>query len=476
VSILPALDLEKLFAPIDARQPAGAFDAEDETFQGVDHEMVKFGGLRESELSWSYIDEASQSYLSKQCKHFRIVGHLVTARVHTRSWQGWAESVALLAGMVERYWETGHPKPGPTGYPAKRRMVEVLLERFGDALKKLSPDKTAKTYQEAGRQALDRLHKSAVAAQLDIPMLTHLESQIIRIIEESNKSDAAASSVPGLSLRKEAPLTEAYFASDQTLNLGNERESKRSLLAVAEFINNQNAYDSTGYLLRRFALWSHLTSAPNVRKDQRTELMCVPVDVVENYQEALAGNHVNPVLLQRIEKSVTSSPYWILGSFLSASVANRLEMPEVSSAIRLATERFVLRIPALRTLQFSDGRAFVDNETLAWLSGADGAANQAADAREYASLRNDLTASLENNGVELFLRQLEKLQSEADDPRHCCHVMTIAADLLAGRGFFWLSSRLYHNAYDLMEGSTASTWEPALYGYLTKQMKHFPGI
>ncbi|MDF6002618.1 type VI secretion system ImpA family N-terminal domain-containing protein [Pseudomonas aeruginosa] len=70
----------------------------------------------------------------RQCKHFRIAGHLVTARLREHSWRGWSEAPGVLAGMVSCYWETGHPKPGPTGYLVKRRMVALWVERLSDAL------------------------------------------------------------------------------------------------------------------------------------------------------------------------------------------------------------------------------------------------------------------------------------------------------------------------------------------------------
>jgi type VI secretion system protein VasJ len=103
------LDLDALLAPIDMLQPAGHFDEEDETYQAIDQEMVKLGGLNEPRLDWAYIDEAyideaSRKYLDQQCKHFRVAGHLITARLRARSWRQWAEAMGVLSGMVEQYW------------------------------------------------------------------------------------------------------------------------------------------------------------------------------------------------------------------------------------------------------------------------------------------------------------------------------------------------------------------------------------
>jgi len=462
------LDLDLLLEPLDAKQPAGCFDEEDETFQGIDHEMVKLGGLHEAGLDWAYIDEASRQYLSRQCRHFRVAGHLMTARLRAGGWRHWAEAAGLLAGMVEHYWETGYPKPGPTGYLAKRKLVAVLVERLDDALDALGAQGFAPEHQAAAQQALDRLQASAAAARLDVPMLTRLETQFTRRVEAARFPEPAAPR-PSTGQKGGHAISEEFFSTGGGLKLGDERESRRSLLAVAEYINQQDAYDPTGYQLRRFALWAHLHAAPAARREQRTELMGVPADTVDGYQEALAANAVNPALLQRVEKSVVSSPYWIRGSFLVAGMAARLEMREVAVAIRLATERFVRRIPALAELCFSDGRPFVDSETLGWLSGADAAGTEASPVQEYAGLREELVAQLDSEGVEVVLRRLQDMQAAFSAPRQRCYATVIAADLLASRGLSWLAMDLYANVGRIMQSTSAEHWEPELYGHLGRQ-------
>lgn len=464
----PALDLDTLLAPLDAAGPAGCFDEEDETFQGIDHEMVKLGGLQEPRMDWAYVDEASRQYLASQCKHFRVAGHLIAARLRGGSWRTWAEAAALLAGMVARYWEAGHPKPGPTGFLGKRRFVALQVERLAAALGSLPAQDDARPHQEAARNALDTLQASASAAKLDVAMLTRLEAQFARRVEQVRYPEEAAAATP-LGQQGGQAISEAFFQHPgEVLNLGGERESRRSLLSVADFINQQDAYDPTGYQLRRFALWAHLHAAPPVRKEMRTELMAVPADIAQAYREALSANTITPALLQRVEKSVVASPYWIRGSFLAASIALRLEMKEVAVAIRLATERFVRRIPVLVDLQFNDGRPFVDAETRGWLSGADadGAAQPAA--MEFRALREELAAQLASEGVEVVLRRLQDMQGADATPRQRGHARVIAAEMLAARGLSWLAQDLYAGVCRLMQDTPASRWEPELFGPLSK--------
>lgn len=463
------LDIDTLLIPLDARQPAGIFDEEDETFQSIEHEMIKLGSLHAPTIDWNYVDEASRHYLCSQSKHFRIAGYLIVARLRSRTWSGWADAAALLAGMIERFWESGYPKPGPTGLPAKRKQVVLQLDRLGDALAGLEPASFAQQWRDAAQQALDSLQANASVAKLDVPTLTRLEGQFSRRVEETRFPDQGRASAPVDIKQEREAICEEFFDMAHG-SQSNERESRRSLLAIAEIINRQDAYDPTGYLLRRFALWAHLNSAPTAHKDHRTELMAVPADIVDGYQEALSSNALNPVLLQRVEKSVTSSPYWIRGSFLSATIADRLEMPHVAGAIRHRTEHFLLRLPMLLDLQFSDGRPFVDSEVQAWVSGADHAAGGlSVVASDFSALREELSERLEG-GIEAFLQRLEQMQSQPPSSmREHCHTMTIAADLLHARGLSWLATNLYAAAQRILETTALERWEPELFNHLATQ-------
>lgn len=465
---VPPGSVTMLLAPIEPELPAGHFDVEDETYQAIDQEMVKLGGLREVSIDWPYIDEASRQYLGTQCKHFRILGHLQTVWLRTRHWAQWTDAVSLLAGMIEQYWDSAHPKPGPTGYLAKRKQVNLLLERLGEALPTLDRRSFAPAHLATAEQALASLQCSVGNAKLDQPAIDELQRLLSKHSERvMTPAPSTVESASGPTTG--AALTSAFFSSKSDLPVGSERENRRALLTMAERVNQQDPYDPTGYQLRRFGLWSHIHAAPSVTRERRTELTAMPRDIVDSYHEALAANALEPALLLRIEKSVAASPYWIRGSFLAASIASRLAMGEVASAIRQATERFVRRIPSLMELCFSDGTAFVDPQTQAWLTCADTAEPTGSPVQEYAGLRDELVAQLNNEGVEVVLLRLQELQAAYSAPRQRCYATVIAADLLASRGLSWLADDLYGNVARLMQSTSAEAWEPDLYQKLAKQ-------
>ncbi|WP_339532953.1 type VI secretion system protein TssA [Pseudomonas mucidolens] len=454
---VPANTAKLLLMPIELEQPAGHFDVEDETYQAIDQEMVKLGGLREGDIDWPYIDEASRQYLATQCKHWRIIGHLQAVWLRTRQWARWAGALGLLAGMVELYWDNAYPKPGPTGYLNKRKHVQRLLADLAQALPGLDRSSFAPCHQAAAELALAILQRCVEHAKLDPAPIDALQRKLDKYNEPVVPAQAAGISSSG------SVLGSAFFPAPKPQLPGSEREQRRALLLMAEQINQQDPYDPTGYQLRRFGLWSHLRTAPLIMRDLRTELTAVPRDIVEGYQDALSNSSLAPDVLLRIEKSVCASPYWLRGSYLAAHVASRLAMEEVAAAIRLACERFVCRLPALTELCFSDGTPFVDAQTEAWITGADQAGMAGSPVQEYAGLRDELATQLNTEGVEVVLLRLQALHAGHDAPRQRSYATVIAADLLASRGLSWLADDLYANVARLMRDTTAQGWEPELY-------------
>lgn len=443
-----------LLKPVSAEASAGLFDVEDQIYQAIDQEMIKMGGLHQGSIDWEFIEGESCRYLTEHCKQFRIVGHLLTAWLRHGQWPAWSDSLALLAGMVESYWQTAHPKPGPTGLPAKRRQVEQMLQRLSDSLSGLAAASFSHDALQQAEDSIARLESCAVQAQLPGELLRALGELLAKRGRQPERSAPAP---------EPATLQQFQGFASKPAGLGGERETRRAALAMADLINQQDVYDPTGYQLRRFALWGHIHTAPSARRGRLTELAAVPKDLAEGYQEALSGVAIEPALLLRIERSVAAAPFWIRGSYLAAAAAVRLAMEDVAAAIHLAGVRFVRRVPGLMNLSFNDGSAFVDEQTRAWLTASHGPEVGGQPAQEYGALRDELVAQLGSEGVEVVLLRLQAMQAGQGAPRHRCHASVIAADLLGARGLSWLADDLYANAARLMAATSADAWEPDLY-------------
>lgn len=302
VAEVEAQEITRLLAPIDTQVPAGLFDVEDETYQAIDQEMVKLGGLQEASIDWDYIEEASGQYLERQCKHLRIVAHLSVAWLRSGCWERWGFTLALLGGMIEGYWETAHPAPGPKGFLTKRKVVGLVLNRLIDALPRLDRFTYTPAHAAAAKGALARLLRQQEAAQLDPAVLVELERLLHKHTALANGIGECDAPKAPVESPQPAPLADVIATPKPCLSGGNERETRRAILSMAELINQQDPYDPTGYQLRRFGLWAHIQAAPQTRQGNRTELMAVPRDIASDYEEAIAGTVIDAALLQRVEK------------------------------------------------------------------------------------------------------------------------------------------------------------------------------
>ncbi|MBV4533928.1 type VI secretion system protein TssA [Pseudomonas sp. SWRI107] len=463
VMAVPSSPVDRLLLPIDPRAPAGLFDSENETFQAIDQEMVKLGGLQTASIDWSFVEEASCQYLERSCKHFRIAAHLSAAWLRNPGWGEWGNTARLLAGMVQAYWEPGYPKPGPTGFIGKRRLVERVANRLAETLPKLERGSYSPAAAQLAQNALAQLQQGP--AQLADAGLGELQRLLALYLECANEPQRCAAPMAAVEVEP-APVQAVISAVRPSSASDNPRETRRALLSMADLANQHDPYDPVGYQLRRFAMWAHIDAAPNCQPNNRTQLLAIPPELSSGYVNAMAGKAVELGLLKRIETSVAASPYWFRGSFMAASVASRLAMDEVAEGIRSATARFAQRLPALQQLCFSDGSVFMDEQTFAWLKSTPEAANAGGCAQAFAELRKQLLSQLEAGGVEPVLFHLQSLQRDLRTPRERCHTTLIAAELLAARGMPWLAQDLYAGIARLMQETTADAWEPDVFRLL----------
>jgi type VI secretion system protein VasJ len=465
-----------LLAPITPARPMGTFDEEDALYQRLDTEMAKLGGLRQSSLDWAQIERDAVEYLRSHAKHLRVLGHLITAWTRTGDAVAWTRSVQVLAGWVEGYWVDAYPRPGTSGLAAKRKQWAIVLDRLTQGLRSLRAGPLPPALHADAVAALKYLEQAAGQLGLDAAAVATLHGAFVR------ESDAAKQAVFAPSTPKPASpgagkaLGEEFFSTRSDLPLGDERETRKLFLKLAEFVNQQDAFDPTGYLLRRYGLWSHLHAAPPVKRERRTELMGVPLDVSAAYQDGLATRSTSPALLLRVEKSVASSPFWLRGSFLAARIAQHLEMEDVAIAIRMATHRFLLRLPRLRELSFADGTPFVDEDTFAWIAeqpvtATRGKTPSALPAGSLAALRAELGGDTDTLPVETLLQRLQRVQEDAVAPREQGLATVVAADVLAERGLAWLARDLQAGVLQTMDTTPACVWDRATYDYVKWRLR-----
>jgi type VI secretion system protein ImpA len=118
------LNIEQLLQPVSAAQPCGddlAFSAElDEIGQArqADDPTLEQGPWVTSlkEADWKFVTRRCSQLIEQRSKDLQLAVWLAEAAARTGGLRGLADSLLLIAGLCERYWDQLHPRSDEDGY------------------------------------------------------------------------------------------------------------------------------------------------------------------------------------------------------------------------------------------------------------------------------------------------------------------------------------------------------------------------
>lgn len=445
----------------------------------LEEEMTKFSSMRENTLDWKQAEKTAVELLSEQTKNLRILAHLLLCLQHDRDAERFILSVQLLSGFVGSFWKSSKPKIQPLKKEMliKKKLLKQMLIRSEQATSKLDLTEGDRALLPNFNEAIKELEKSISSTGLEYEDFWKftagfekgLPAEVYKqkpAVPEQPAATSATTVEQGKSVTPQSatPLaavttTKAVDLPELKLNPENEREIKQTFFKMASFFNTAFEKEALGYRLRRFALWSGINSLPPLKKDGNSEIMAVLIDREDEYREALA-NKCDLELLKNIEQTVSTSPFWITGSYLSSQAAESLGMDEISTAIQEETARFVKRLPALLETNFSDGTAFVDKKTQSWLSHAGGSAS--GNAGEWDAKLQDALLQAKQGRFKTGLNIIEKGIHTAKQPRDRFYWRMAHADFLEKTGMKSLATEAFSSLNAEISGFDVNTWEPLL--------------
>ena len=104
---------------------------ESELYAYLDEEMLKFGSLHESDLNWEDAEKAAISLLRDQCKHMRVLAHLIVCLQHSRDGERYLLSITLINEFLQNHWESALPSAGNAQRikTIKQKILIQILQR-----------------------------------------------------------------------------------------------------------------------------------------------------------------------------------------------------------------------------------------------------------------------------------------------------------------------------------------------------------
>jgi len=452
--------------------------SETEEFIFLEEEMTKFSSMRENSLDWVRAEKSAVEILSKQTKDFRILAHLLLCLQHDRDAKRFILSIQLLAGFIEPFWDVAKPKIQPVKKEIviKKKILKQMLIRSEQAMSKVDLTEGDRALLPSFSKALESLEKIIGKTGLDYEDYWKFSAEFERRLpvevfvqkqnsEQKNENTTTTSS-------GQVATTDSTQSSIEvpklTLNAESDREIGQTFFKMASFLNSSFEKDPLGYRIRRFALWFDIASMPPLKKDGNTEMMAIPSNIVDEFNEALSSN-CNMDLLKNIEQIVSTYPFWITGSYLSSNVAESLGMDDVSVAIQEETSQFTKRLPDLLDAKFSDGTPFTDKATQRWL--AQTGSNSGGESSEWQTKLQDAIQLAKQGRFKNGLNILEKGISASKQPRDKFYWRLAYADFLEKTGMKALANETYFSLSSEVNSFEVIAWEPLLIDELQGKLK-----
>lgn len=466
--------VEQVVTPLEGEAAAGNALGEDDALGFLEDEIMKIGSLAHTDIDWGKVESESLKILSARSKDLKVLGFLLIALQRGGDGERFALSLYLLNCVFDTWWEEGWPYPGGKGKRARRMMFTQMLQRAGKGVAGISFDASVGDGRSFCLEVLAKLEAQAQQWELPDEALADLKRAVGKLAQPQEAvaspekdSEAAAASFYAAAgdSAKASAAPSATTASPSlgalTLDPSHERATRQSLLKVADMLTGTEPERPLGYQIRRYAIWQSITSVPPTRDGKRSDLAAVSSDRVAEYCEALEKSP-DQALWQRIEQSLSVSPFWLDGHWLSASVASALGCESCAEAIRAAADEFVEKLPQLAELTFNDGTPFLSSGAQDWLWTVTTSSQSGGGASPWEQAYDTARELAAQKGLAPAMQLLEEGLAQAREPREQFYWRLASAQLMKDTGLVSLATRQVQDLQQQVGGLVIEDWEPAL--------------
>ncbi len=471
---------EPVLTPLSGENPAGESLAEDATMEYLDNEIMKVGSLAHTGVEWSKVESESLRLLADTSKDLKVLGFLLVCLQRGGDGERFALSLFLLHRVLDSWWEDAWPYPGAKGKRARKMLFTQVLQRALKEVGTVSFDPGVGDGRDYCLTLLSKLDAQAKDRELPDDDLFSLRRAVEKLpspVEAPEPAKAPAQNAASATTtattsqsqdsQPQSSSAGAVSLGSLTLDSSNERAMRQSLLKVADLLTELTPSEPLGYQLRRYALWQSITSVPPTRDGVKTDLAAVSADRVADYREAL-DKAPDQALWQRIEQSLSVSPFWLEGHWLSAQVASALGHHDCAEGIRQQVKAFVDRLSELADTTFNDGTPFLPKAAADWLFSGPAKGGAGVGASPWESAYEDAKGTLEQKGLAPAMQILEEGLEGAREPRDRFYWRLMSSQLMKDSGMKGLAKQQIQDLREQTRDTSLTDWEPGLMARLDR--------
>lgn len=337
-------------------------------FEALEREIGKSQSMSENnQIDWYVVHEQSEAMLRDQSKDLRAAVWLTWALYQRESFPGLLAGLGLLHHLCTERWALVYPIKLRTRAAA----ISWLVGRLDRALNENVPIKEQLPLFQHMVELLLAL-ESALAKHLgdDVPLLLPICRRLARMVQRAVDSQpekgviaTAVAQVRHVATQLIEPNTLIDNEKDAHKALRQQQDSARALCG---WWLKQKATDLRALRLNRVLTWLAVELLPERNGELITPLRGIPADKLNSYADRFTQGQFADLLVE-LEASLAKSPFWFDGQRLVWECLNALKAESAMREVEVHFALLLQRLPGLVELRFSDGTAFADPQTRAWI-------------------------------------------------------------------------------------------------------------
>lgn len=347
-------------APISDDRPTGEDPGYDDDFQRIREEVNKLSGI-----DTGLICALAEKLLTTTAKDLRIATYYCWARLHQDGESGFAEGLALLAGMLQRYGTQLHPQRDRS----RKAALEWLAgSRVLDTLARYPEVEREAAQQTAGALVLigDCLETEPEASR---PELSTLYRALASRLIKGEDTDIQEPQNTRSQMRASSSFHTAETDTPQLSRISSGQELLIQARTFTRYLREQPEGWLAAHRLMKSLRHDTLNAIPAPDADGKTRIeppradqraMLKRLYLQQSWLEILeqadstfsrGANHLWLDLQWYIHQALMKSGQTILADIITADLKGLLR-----------------RLTGLETLAFNDGTPFADDVTLNWIN------------------------------------------------------------------------------------------------------------